>query len=248
MCPAVLKASVGYRTRMRLSALCWLHLFTAGRLAQIATFPQTHQVMMRDGICLATDVYGSTLEVRRPALLMRTPYNKGGARAIAERFAAAGYVAVVQDTRGAHAWEGRYVHYNNDDQDGFDTIQWIVQQAWSNGKAGMWGSSHPGAVQWLAAADRAPGLVAVAPTAAPSSLYHTLYQDGALRFGLTAGASVVINPPPPGITAPKDLTQFYHHLPLATLDQAIGWPMPWLKGVLAHEFFGQCREMLWQCL
>ena len=132
MCPAVLKASVGYRTRMRLSALCWLHLFTAGRLAQIATFPQTHQVMMRDGICLATDVYGSTLEVRRPALLMRTPYNKGGARAIAERFAAAGYVAVVQDTRGAHAWEGRYVHYNNDDQDGFDTIQWIVQGGLKN--------------------------------------------------------------------------------------------------------------------
>ena len=235
MCPAFFKASLGCRTRIKLSALCLLHLFTAGRLAQTATFPQTHQVMMRDGICLATDVYGSTLEVRRPALLMRTPYNKGGARASAERFVAAGYVAVVQDTRGAHASEGRYVHYNNDGQDGFDTIQWIVQQPWSNGNVGMWGSSHPGAVQWLAAADRAPGLVAVAPTAAPSSLYHTLYQGGALRFGLTAGAGVVINPPPPGITAPKDLTQFYHHLPLATLDQAIGWPMPWLKGVIAHN-------------
>jgi predicted acyl esterase len=144
-------------------------------------------------------------------------------------------VAVVQDTRGAYASEGRYVHYNNDDQDGFDTIEWIVQQPWSNGNVGMWGSSHPGAVQWLPAAGRAPGLVAIAPTAAPSSLYHTLYQGGALRLGLTAGAGVVINPPPPGIVAPTDLARFHYHLPLTTLDQAIGWPMPWLKGVVAHS-------------
>jgi len=233
MCPAIPKASLGCRTLKKVSALCWLHLFAGGLLAQSA--PSTHQVIMRDGIRLATDVYGVTLEIRQPALLMRTPYNKAGVRAVANRLATAGYVAVVQDTRGAYASEGRYVHYNNDGQDGFDTIEWIVQQPWSNGKVGMWGSSHPGAVQWLAAAERAPGLIAVAPTAAPSSLYHTLYQGGALRFGLTAGAGVLINPPPAGLAAPKDLTLFFHHLPLATLDQAFGWPMPWLKGVLAHH-------------
>ena len=187
---------------MTFSVLCLLHLLAAGFLAQGATFLQTHRVMMRDGICLATDAYGATPEERRPVLLMRTPYDKGRARASAERFVAAGYVAVVQDTRGAYASEGRYVHYNNDDQDGFDTLEWLVQQPWSNGKVGMWGSSHPGAVQWLPAAGRAPGLVAIAPTAAPSSLYHTLYQGGALRLGLTAGAGVAINPPPPGIAAP----------------------------------------------
>jgi putative CocE/NonD family hydrolase len=138
---------------------------------------------------------------------MRTPYNKRGPRATAERFAAADYVVVVQDTRGAFASEGSYVHFNNDDQDGFDTLDWIVHQPWSNGKVGMWGSSHPGAVQWVAAADRAYGLLAIAPTAAPSSFYHTMYQGGALRLALTAGAGVVINPPPAGITAPEDLTE-----------------------------------------
>jgi uncharacterized protein len=220
---------------MKPPTFCLLYLFAAELVAQDATVLQTHQVTMRDGIRLATDVYGSTPNVQRPTLLMRTPYDKGRAKANAERFVTAGYVAVVQDTRGAHASEGKYVHYNNDDQDGFDTIQWIVQQSWSNRKVGMWGSSHPGAVQWVAAADRAPGLIAIAPTAAPSSLYHTLYQGGALRLGLTAGAGAVINPPPPGIAMPEDFTQFHYHLPLTTLDQAIGWPMPWLKGVVAHN-------------
>ena len=220
---------------MKFPAVCLLFLFTGSNRAQIPASPQTLEVAMRDGIRLSTDVYGSTPGVRWPALLMRTPYNKRGAKATAERFAAAGYVAIVQDTRGAFASEGKYVHYNNDDQDGFDAIEWIVQQPWSNGNVGMWGSSHPGAVQWVAAADRADGLVVVAPTAAPSSFYHTMYQGGALRLGLTAGAGVSINPPPPGIIAPKDLTELHYHLPLATLDQAIGWSMPWLKSVVMHN-------------
>jgi hypothetical protein len=56
-----------------------------------------------------------------PGLLTRTPYDKRAVKPTAERFAGAGHAAVVQDTRGAYASEGRYVHYNNDDQDGYDT-------------------------------------------------------------------------------------------------------------------------------
>jgi putative CocE/NonD family hydrolase len=191
---------------------------------------------MRDGIHLATDVYGAEPDVRKPVLLMRTPYDKRGPKATAERYAAAGYVAIVQDARGAYASEGKYVHYNNDDQDGFDTIDWIVQQPWSNGKVGMWGTSHPGEVQWVAAAARHPGLVAIAPVAAASSLYHILYQGGALLLALTAsGANLTVNPPPPGVTAPKDFTLIHHHLPLSTLDEAIGWPQPWLTSQILHN-------------
>ncbi len=202
--------------------------------AQDAPQPATYKVPMRDGIHLATDVYGAT-GGSKPVVLMRTPYNKTGPRATAERFAAQGYVAVIQDTRGAYGSEGMYVHYNNDDQDGFDTIEWIVHQPWCNGKVGMWGSSHPGAVQWVAAAARPAGLIAIAPTAAPSSFYRTMYQGGALRLGLTAGAGVSIDPPPPGVVAPTDLTKYHFHLPLSTLDEAFGWTMPWLMGVVMHN-------------
>src|SRR5580704_12688234 len=232
MCPRVVRC---YTASMKSLAMCLLQLLVFTAWAQTAEPPQTWAVTMRDGIHLATDVYGADPNTRKPALLMRTPYDRHGPRASAERFAMAGYAVVLQDTRGASASEGKYVHYNNDDQDGFDTIEWIARQPWSNGKTGMWGSSHPGAVQWVAAADRGYGLVAIAPTAAPSSFYHTMYQGGALRLALTAGAGVVINPPPAGMTAPTDLTEAHLHLPLSTLDEFIGWPMPWLEGVIDHN-------------
>jgi hypothetical protein len=195
---------------------------------------ETFLVPMRDGIRLATDVYGAEAGLRKPVLLLRTPYDKSRAESTALRYAAAGYVAVVQDARGAFASEGLYIHHNNDDQDGFDTLEWISQQPWSNGHAGMWGSSHPGAVQWLAAADRSYGLEVIAPTATSSSLYRTAYLGGALRLALIGGAGPLINTPPQGTKPPHDLLPYYLRLPLANLDTSVGWRMAWLRGVLHH--------------
>lgn len=191
---------------------------------------------MRDGVRLATDVYGADNLVRKPVLLMRTPYNKDGGAATARRFAAAGYVAVIQDARGAFASQGQYFHHNNDDQDGFDTIEWLARQPWSNGKTGMWGGSHPGAVQWLAAGERPYGLTVIAPTAASASLYYTAYIGGALRLALIGGAGPAVTKPPAGKQAPEDLVPFYSKLPLADLDQSIGWDMPWLRGMVTHPW------------
>ena len=61
---------------------------------------QTFQVPMRDGVRLATDVYGAEQGVRKPVLVLRTPYDKNRAEATALRQVAAGYVSVIQDTRG----------------------------------------------------------------------------------------------------------------------------------------------------
>jgi putative CocE/NonD family hydrolase len=114
--------------------LPWLLiLLVAASQALTAAEPRVYAVAMRDGIHLSTDVYGATAGEKKPVLLMRTPYNKRGPRATAERFAAADYVVVVQDSRGAFASEGSGVHFNNDDQDGFDTLI-DRAPAWSNGK------------------------------------------------------------------------------------------------------------------
>jgi len=53
---------------------------------------------------------------------------------------------VIQDCRGAHGSEGVLIPYHNEGQDGYDTLEWIVDQPWCNGRVGTWGSSYVGPV------------------------------------------------------------------------------------------------------
>jgi putative CocE/NonD family hydrolase len=147
-------------------------LTTARPSAQVSR--QTLSVSMRDDVKLATDVYGADAGGKRPVLLSRTPYNKNGVEAIARRFAAAGYVDIVHDERGRYASDGTSLPYNNEGQDGFDTLEWITRQRWCNRRVGTWGASHVGAVQWQAAVEHAYGLMALCPTA-PGAVSIAIY-------------------------------------------------------------------------
>ena len=66
---------------------------------------------------------------RWPTILMRTPYDKQGAKADGEYFARHGYAFVVQDTRGRYASEGVWHMLTDDGRDGFDTCAWIGRQS-----------------------------------------------------------------------------------------------------------------------
>src|SRR5579862_1040581 len=208
---------------------CWL---ACGLLAGADVRTQTVRVPMRDGILLAADIYRADGVERAPVLLTRTPYNKNAAKATAERYARAGYVVMVQDTRGRYESQGSWFPYNNEGQDGFDTLEWIVRQPWSNGRVGMWGASYVGAVQWQAAAENAPGLAVLAPTATWSSFYRNVYHGGAVRLALIVQAAA--GSPPAGVTTPSSWDDIFLHLPLNTMDQRIGWANPWLEGILTH--------------
>lgn len=194
----------------------------------------TAEVSMRDGIVLMADVYQADVSKPQPVLLMRTPYNKQGARPTAERFAAAGYTVVVQDCRGCFQSPGDFVPYNSEGQDGYDTVEWVGRQSWCNGKIGMWGSSYVGATQWQAAAEHPPGLVTITPTATFSSFYRNLYLGGAVRLSLISRwASGKATRPADAVVA-SDWDRVLMHLPLSEIDREIGWPIPWLSGMLTH--------------
>ncbi|MGH9629866.1 MAG: CocE/NonD family hydrolase, partial [Bryobacteraceae bacterium] len=200
---------------------------------------QTVKVPMRDGVLLATDIYNADEARPAPVLLCRTPYNKDGQQKLAEKYADRGYVVVVQDCRGRYASGGDYTPYNDDRQDGYDTIEWINRQPWSDGRAGMFGSSHLGLVQWLAMAEGAPGLVAIAPGFTASSLYRIAYRDGALRLALISAGGTRASPPPPSKTLPAEINFLHYHLPLmhlplASLEEAFGWSLPWMTSILEH--------------
>lgn len=197
----------------------------------------TVMVPMRDGVQLATDIYRETSkgdETQLPVVLMRTPYNKKGGRSAAARFAAAGYVAIVQDCRGKFASEGSFVPYNNEGQDGYDTIEWIGKQPWCDGHIGMWGSSYVGATQWQAAVEHPPGLMTITPTATFSSFYRNLYLGGAMRLSLISKWASGNSKKPDDATLTSDWDRTLLHLPLSEVDDQIGWPIPWLEGMLTH--------------
>ncbi|MFM8579501.1 MAG: CocE/NonD family hydrolase, partial [Planctomycetaceae bacterium] len=194
---------------------------------------ETMQVPMRDGLNLVADVYRDADVLRAPAVLMRTPYDRTKQSPLAERFARAGYVAVIQDSRGTHGSQGVFSPYNNEGQDGYDTIEWLVRQPWCSGRVGMAGSSYVGAVQWQAAVEQPPGLVAIAPQATWSSFHRNLYLGGAVRLSLIAGWIAGNTPRPEGVR-PADMDEALRRLPLSDVDEAIGWPMPWLDAFLTH--------------
>ena len=77
----------------------------------------------------------------------------------------------------------------NEVADGYDAIEWIARQPWSNGDVGMWGDSYYGFTQWAAVAVAAPGAQGDRP--ARHDRRHRLLargRDAALRRALP-GAS-----------------------------------------------------------
>jgi len=197
------------------------------------TITETIHVTMRDGVKLATDVYRDVALVRAPVVLTRTPYDRTKQKSTAERWVKAGYVFVAQDCRGTRASEGVLAPYNNEGQDGYDTIEWLTRQSWCNGRVGMVGGSYVGAVQWQAAVENPPGLAVIAPQATWSSFYRNLYLGGAVRLSLIAGW-IAGNTPKPANVSPRDMGEALLRLPLSDIDEAIGWPMPWLDAYLTH--------------
>lgn len=194
---------------------------------------ETVSIPMRDGVKLATDVYRDDAVERAPVVLIRTPYDRTKQKAAAERWVQAGYVFVAQDCRGTRASEGVLAPYNNEGQDGYDTIEWLIRQPWCNGRVGMIGGSYVGAVQWQAAVENPPGLVVIAPQATWSSFYRNLYLGGAVRLSLISSWIAGNTPKPDGVT-PADMNDALLRLPLSDVDEAIGWPMPWLDAYLTH--------------
>jgi putative CocE/NonD family hydrolase len=147
------------------------------------------ETTMRDGTILRGDVYRPAEEGAHPALVLRTPYNRADPTVHTVMFdvlraVAAGYAVVVQDTRGRYESEGRFVPFQTEGPDGYDTIEWTAAQPWASGRIGMVGTSYSAYAQWLAAIESPPHLCAIAPRMAPDGAHtNWVYQGGAFQTG-----------------------------------------------------------------
>jgi putative CocE/NonD family hydrolase len=143
------------------------------------------QVMipMRDGVRLAADLYLAGPPRPDAVVLVRLPYDKDGVYCfmplISRYFLAHGYHVVVQDVRGKYRSEGATEFGLHETDDGYDTIQWISERPWCDGRVVMWGDSYYGYTTIAAAIGGHPALKAIAPRVTGSQLSTVLdYGDG----------------------------------------------------------------------
>ena len=147
-------------------------------------------IPMRDGMHLATDIYrpahhGQASNGKFPALLERTPYGKHEYDRVwdpGEYYASHGYVVVIQDVRGRYKSEGTFGFFPQEPNDGYDTVEWIAKQSWSNGAVATLGTSYAGWTQSGLATQNPPHLAAMWVNEAGASGYtSTVRHNGAFE-------------------------------------------------------------------
>ena len=220
--------------------------------AQVAPAPTAHapvradygvMIPLRDGVRLASDIWRPEAPGRYPVLLTRTPYMRTNHQlpTWARYFAERGYVVVTQDTRGRGDSEGTFEFFAGDGPDGYDVIEWLAKQPWSNGRVGMFGLSYLGTVQWLAAKERPPHLACMAPTAPGGRWFDEIpYLGGAFAqewainwsFGVTGRMQQGTQ------LEGTDWAKIHAHRPLLTADSVLGRVNPTYRSWLEHPTAG----------
>ena len=145
---------------------------------------------MRDGVKLAANAYLPAGKGPWPVIVTRTPYLKDGrfyGGAAAAHYTDAGYAFVVQDVRGKGHSQGFYQAFVDDIADGYDTIEALAAQRWSNGQIGITGASAMGITSNLAAIAAPPHLKAAYVIVAPNETFTTSYLGGVPKEKDTVG-------------------------------------------------------------
>ena len=149
--------------------------------------PLTVNISMSDSKTLAADVYIPQPEMPRPTILIQTPYNKNLYRwslplGIGLDVNSSQYNIVIVDWRGFYGSAAAFVAQYDRGLDGYDCIEWISQQSWSNGKVGTWGPSALGKIQFLTAKHQHPAHICMVPlVASPDYRYEEYYPGGVYR-------------------------------------------------------------------
>ncbi|MPS26648.1 MAG: CocE/NonD family hydrolase [Alcaligenaceae bacterium] len=163
-------------------------------------------ITLRDGVKIYADVLRPAGQDKLPAIIAWGPYTKslpqdpewvypkemgvdpGWLTGLAKfeapdagYWACHGYTVVNVDPRGVDVSEGDMQFFGRvDAADGYEVVEWVAAQPWSNGKVGIHGSSWLAMVQFHIAALRPPHLAAIAPASAHiTDLYrHRLMKGG----------------------------------------------------------------------
>lgn len=122
--------------------------------------------------------------VRGPAVVTLSPYSVLGRSNVAKAWVPEGYVHVWADVIGTGNSGGCYDYGGErEKKTGYELIEWIADQPWSNGKTAMIGGSYNGTTAWATAVTRPPHLTTIVPQAAIARWYDYAYSGG-VRYSL----------------------------------------------------------------
>lgn len=149
--------------------------------------PTVVMIPTSQGDSLEADLYLPNLTDTFPTILIQTPYGKflyrlGLPLGIGSNISTSNYAFVVLD------WRGRFTNFSkanssvDEGEDGYDVVEWIASQSWSNDKIGTWGPSALANVQFKTAKYKPPHLVCGVPmVGSPQFFYQDYYPGGAIK-------------------------------------------------------------------
>jgi len=201
---------------------------------------QELSVNMSDGIKLATDVYLPKSGSKFPVVLVRTPYDKNGIKGAAEKFTNNGIALVAQDCRGRLKSEGEFYPFINERKDGLETLRWLRNQEWCNGKVGGWGGSYVGITQWAIS----DSLDVLTPNMTGASMYELFYDQGlfALQTAFTWGLAVSAKEMNEALV--KNIPRSFYILPLSSADDSVSYDVKFINVWIEHEKYDSYWETM----
>lgn len=202
---------------------------------------------MRDGVVLLGDHYEPATRTPRGTILIRTPYGRGFPTSATNGrlFAARGYHVVVQSVRGTFGSGGTFRAMAQETQDGPDTIAWLREQPWFDGRLATLGGSYLGWTQWSALREPPPELRTAVVYVGPHDFREAVYGTGAFTLGDFLSWSYQIAHQEDGgnlrrlatsVTARRRLRPGFEGLPLpAAAEPVLRGGAPWYGEWLAHS-------------
>jgi uncharacterized protein len=126
------------------------------------------RVPLRDGVHLNATLYlPDDHPTPSPTIVTLTPYVSQTYHEQGVYFASHGFPFLGVDVRGRGNSDGEFRPLIQEARDGYDVVEWLAQQPYSNGQVTMWGGSYAGYNQWMTAKELPPHLATIVPVAAP---------------------------------------------------------------------------------
>ena len=212
------------------------------------------EVPMSDGTVLLASHYLPVSVASAATVLVRCPYGRTGPFALqcAQILAERGYHVLLQSVRGTFGSGGEFEPMQHEIADGHDTVAWLREQSWFEGRLATYGASYLGFVQWALAMDPPPELAAAIVHVAPHDFSRTAYRNGVFDlYNYVCWSDLVAHQETTGVlrslvrtaTAERRLRPVLDRLPVtAGFRDLLGREPTWSERWLEHP---QAADPFW---